>query len=74
MLNTSLTIIYEKSEDGFWVATIPEVPGAFSQGMTKEEARKNAVEAMKELMVARRELALRERMKGATYETLSLQS
>jgi predicted RNase H-like HicB family nuclease len=74
VLNTSLTIIYEKSEDGFWVATIPEVPGAFSQGMTKEEARKNAVEAMKELMVARRELALRERMKGATYETLSLQS
>lgn len=74
VLNANLTIIYEKGEDGFWIATIPEVPGAFSQGKTKKEARENAIDAMQELMTARRELALRERMKGATYETLSFQS
>lgn len=73
LLSTNLTIIYEKGEDGFWIATIPEVPGAFSQGKTKKEARANALEAMLELMAARRDLALREKIKGATYETLSLQ-
>lgn len=52
-LSTSLTIIYEKGEDGFWIATIPEVPGAFSQGKTKKEARENALDAMVELMAAR---------------------
>lgn len=74
MLSANLTIIYEKGEDGFWIATIPEVPGAFSQGRTKAEARENAIDAMTELMAARRDLALRERIKGATYETLSFQS
>lgn len=73
-LLSTLTVIYEKGEDGFWIATIPEVPGAFSQGRTKKEARENVIEAMQELMAARRELALRERVKGATYENLSFQS
>ena len=70
-MKTNLTIIFEKGEDGFWIATIPEVPGAFSQGRTKEEARQNVVDAMEELMAARRELAIRESNQGATYETLS---
>lgn len=70
-MEPNFTIIYEKGEDGFWIATIPEIPGAFSQGKTKEEAKQNAKEAMFELMQARRELAVRERTKGATYEPLS---
>jgi predicted RNase H-like HicB family nuclease len=70
-LSGNLTVIYEKGEDGFWIATIPEVPGAFSEGRSKKEASENAIEAMQELMAARRELAIRERIKGATYETLS---
>jgi predicted RNase H-like HicB family nuclease len=61
-----LTIIFEPGQDGWWIATIPEVPGAFSQGRTKEEARENVIDALTELMAARRELALRER--GATSE------
>ncbi|MCG3130571.1 MAG: hypothetical protein FLDDKLPJ_01336 [Phycisphaerae bacterium] len=48
-----LTIIYEPAEDGWWVATIPEVPGAFSQGRTKAEARANALDALSELTAAR---------------------
>ena len=74
MLSTNLTVIYEKGEDGFWIATIPEVPGAFSQGKTKREARINVVEAMTELMAARRELAMRQRHEGSSFETLSFQS
>jgi predicted RNase H-like HicB family nuclease len=73
LLSTDLTIIYEKGEDGFWIATIPEVPGAFSQGRTKEEARENAIDAMMELMAARRELAISNRNKGSSYEKLSFQ-
>jgi predicted RNase H-like HicB family nuclease len=51
-LGSNLTIIYEEGEDGFWVATIPEVPGAFSQGKTQKEARANVLDAMSELMAA----------------------
>jgi len=30
-----LTIIDERGVDGWWVATLPEIPGAFSPGRTK---------------------------------------
>jgi predicted RNase H-like HicB family nuclease len=73
VLSAKLTVIYKKGEDGFWIATIPEVPGAFSQGKTKAEARENVIEAMSELMQARRELAMSLRHKGSSFETLSLQ-
>ena len=57
-VSANLTIILEPGEDGFWVASIPEIPGAFSQGLTQDEARENVLEAAGELMEARRELAL----------------
>ena len=71
-MSGKLTIIYERGEDGWWIATIPEIPGAFSQGKTKAEARENAVDAMNELMVARRELALRERSKTSSVGSVLL--
>jgi predicted RNase H-like HicB family nuclease len=42
-----LTIIYEDAEDGWIVATIPEIPGVFSQGRTRDEARSNVIDALK---------------------------
>lgn len=72
-MSAKLTVIYEKGEDGFWIATIPEIPGAFSQGKTKKEALENAVEAMVELMLARRDLAMKERSKGSSYEKFAFQ-
>jgi predicted RNase H-like HicB family nuclease len=42
-----LTIIYEPGEDGWIVASIPEVSGVFSQGRTKEEARSNVIDALR---------------------------
>ena len=42
-----LTIIYEPGEDDFVVATIPEVPGVFSQGRTRDEARANVLDALR---------------------------
>ncbi|HEX9782550.1 MAG TPA: type II toxin-antitoxin system HicB family antitoxin [Opitutaceae bacterium] len=67
-----LTIIFERGDSGRWVATIPEVPGAFSQGNTRAEARANVLDALNELMAARRELALRERPAGTELERLPL--
>ncbi len=69
-----LTIIFELGQDGWWIATIPEVPGAFSQARTKEEARANVLDAMAELMAARRELALRERGESADVESIPIAS
>ena len=66
------TIIFERGASGWWVATIPEVPGAFSQGKTREEARVNVLDALHELMAARRELAIRERSPDSELESLPM--
>lgn len=52
-----MTVTYEWSEDGWWVAEVAEVPGAISQGRTKEEARVNVLDALNELLTYRREKA-----------------
>lgn len=70
-MSGTLTLIYEKGEDGWWVATIAEFPGAFSQGRTRAQAKVNALDALAELMAARRDLALRERATGAEIESLA---
>jgi predicted RNase H-like HicB family nuclease len=41
-----LTIVYEDGGDGWVVASIPEVPGALSQGHTRQEARENVIDAL----------------------------
>ena len=40
-------MIYEPGEDGWIIASIPEVAGVFSQGRTREEARENVLAALK---------------------------
>lgn len=50
------TIVYEWDEGGWWVATALEIGGAFSQGKTKEEARTNVLDAIRELILAQREI------------------
>jgi predicted RNase H-like HicB family nuclease len=47
-----LTITYdEPDEDGWIVACVVQVPGAISQGRTREEARENVIDALR-LMLA----------------------
>ena len=41
-----MTIVFEQGEDGWVIASIPEVPGAHSQGKTREEARENVLDAL----------------------------
>jgi predicted RNase H-like HicB family nuclease len=47
--------VFEQSGE-WWVATAVEIPGAFSQGRTIDEARENLLDAIRELLLARREL------------------
>ena len=61
----SWTVVYEWSDDGWWVAEIAEVPGAISQGRTKAEAKENVLDALNELLAYRRETARRDH-KGDT--------
>ena len=43
-----LTIAYdEPDEEGWVVASVVEVPGALSQGRTREEARANVIDALR---------------------------
>jgi predicted RNase H-like HicB family nuclease len=47
-----LTITYgEPDEDGWIVARVIKVPGAISQGRSREEARENVIDALR-LMLA----------------------
>ena len=48
-----LTIVFEQGEDGWVVASIPEVPGAHSQGRTREEARANVIDALRGILELR---------------------
>jgi predicted RNase H-like HicB family nuclease len=43
-----LTIAYEEpDEEGWIVARVVEVPGAISQGRSREEARENVIDALR---------------------------
>lgn len=47
------TILFEDGDEGWIVASIPEVPGAHSQGRTREEARANVVDALRGILELR---------------------
>jgi len=46
----NLTVHFEDAGDGWVTATIPEVPGAISQGRTREEARRNVLDALQTVL------------------------
>ena len=39
-------ILIERDEDGWFVVTVPSLPGCVSQGRTEEEAKRNIAEAI----------------------------
>ena len=48
-----LTIVYEDAGDGWVLARIPQVRGAISQGATRDEARENVIDALREVLAVR---------------------
>jgi predicted RNase H-like HicB family nuclease len=49
----NLTIVFESGEDGWIVASVPEVLGVHSQGKTRKEARENVIDALHEILALR---------------------
>lgn len=47
-MDHEFTIVFEPAEEGGFVATIPEAPGAVSEGETIEEARAMVLDAVHE--------------------------
>ena len=45
-----LRIEYEPGDNGWVIAQVPAVPGAMSQGRTREEARENVLDALQLLL------------------------
>ena len=54
-----MTIVYQQNADGWITSSIPEYPGAISQGKTREEARDMVLDALNELMLAGKENGIR---------------
>ena len=65
------TVVFEFGSDGWWTASIAEVPGVVSQGRTKDEAREMVVDALLEMLAYRKEKAIFGKALSTDYETLS---
>jgi predicted RNase H-like HicB family nuclease len=52
-----LTIRYSDAGDGWVTAQIAEIPGAISQGSTREEARTNVLDALDLLLTPDEQIA-----------------
>jgi antitoxin HicB len=48
-----MTILFEPAEEGGYTVTIPDLPGAVSEGETIEEAREMVLDAARELSAYR---------------------
>jgi len=46
MKTYTFTVFFEQDEDGFIVASVPALPGCFTEGKTHEEATANIKEAI----------------------------
>ncbi len=42
----SYTVVYERDEDGWWLAYVPAIPGCHTQGRTIDQARRRIREAL----------------------------
>ncbi len=50
-------VLYETIEDGWIMATVPDLPGAVTQGQNMDEARSNIREVIELLVASYREHA-----------------
>lgn len=67
------TAIIEKSDDGWYVGQVEEMPAAISQGKTIEELKENLLDALRLLLEVNREITEKEyKGKLVIREELSL--
>ena len=66
-------VVFTTIEDGWIMATVPELPGAVTQGRDVHEARANIKEAVELLLEAYRDNAQKDAPGNAIWETLSVE-
>jgi predicted RNase H-like HicB family nuclease len=66
------SVVYQEVEDGWIMATVPEVPGAVTQGRDLAEARSMIKEAVELLLESYRDHAAQEASSDAIWETLTV--
>ncbi len=66
------SVIYQPIEDGWIMATVPELPGAVTQGHDMAEARVMIKEAVELLLQSYRENAAKDAPGNAIWEKLSI--
>ena len=66
-------VVYTPIEDGWIMATVPELPGAISQGRDMAEARTMIREAVELLLESYAENAEKDAPGNAIWETLSVE-
>ena len=66
-------VVYTPVEDGWIMATVPELPGAVTQGRDMDEARANIREAIELLLQSYRDDAAKGANSNATWETVSVE-
>jgi predicted RNase H-like HicB family nuclease len=57
-------VIYERDEEGWWVAGVPDAPGCHTQGRTIEQARERILDALSLYAEDATEILLREEARG----------
>jgi predicted RNase H-like HicB family nuclease len=63
-------VVIEKGEDGYYVVTVPSLPGCISQGKTKEEALENIKEAIELYLEVLQEKELSKIQKAEVVEVV----
>ena len=71
-MKREFTVVYTPIEDGWIMATVPELPGAVTQGRNMNEAREMIHEAVELLLQSYRESAAKTAPMEAVWETLSV--
>ncbi|MFN0148237.1 MAG: type II toxin-antitoxin system HicB family antitoxin [Dehalococcoidia bacterium] len=71
-MRNEFTAIIEAGDDGWWVATCPEVPPAVGQGRTPDEAREDLEAAIQFVLEYLRDEAHAKASPGALKQVLSL--
>jgi predicted RNase H-like HicB family nuclease len=56
MTDYKFTVVVERDEDGLYVASVPSLPGCYTQGETYDEALENIKDAIRLHIEARRAL------------------
>jgi predicted RNase H-like HicB family nuclease len=71
LVKREYAVLYQPIEDGWIVATVPDLPGAVTQGKTIDEARA-MIEAVELLLQSYRENAAKDAPGNSIWETISV--